>query len=145
MDRVVTWADDLLEAGVADEVVVQAAAFRVRPRLAGMIGVVDGATLAGLMRGAERVVTHGGPGTILQAIALGREPLVIPRDPARNEHVDDHQVRFSRWLASRMTISVITSYEELVAALGRPERPAGRQAGRSAAVDRIRSLLLTRG
>ena len=35
---------------------------------------------------------------------MGRLPVVVPRRRDLGEHVDDHQVRFTRWIASRHQI-----------------------------------------
>ncbi len=51
-----------------------------------------------LLREARVVVLHGGSSSFLQARALGHRPIVVPRDPSRGEHVDDHQIRFVRSL-----------------------------------------------
>lgn len=48
-----------------------------------------------LLAGAIAVVTHGGPATITEARRHGRVPVVVPREHAHGEHVDDHQVRFA--------------------------------------------------
>ena len=52
------------------------------------------------MREAAAVVCHGGPGTILGARHMGAIPIVVPRRHRLGEHVDDHQVAFSRRLAA---------------------------------------------
>ena len=52
------------------------------------------------MAGAAAVVCHGGPGTILGARHMGAVPIVVPRQHSLGEHVDDHQVVFSRRLAA---------------------------------------------
>jgi UDP-N-acetylglucosamine transferase subunit ALG13 len=59
------------------------------------------------MSEAVAVVCHGGPATIMLARQCGRMPLVVPRDPERGEHVDDHQLRFSRWMADKGQIVAI--------------------------------------
>jgi UDP-N-acetylglucosamine transferase subunit ALG13 len=53
-----------------------------------------------LLVAADVVVTHGGPATITQARAAGHVPVVVPRQHALGEHVDDHQVLFTRRLAA---------------------------------------------
>ena len=40
-------------------------------------------------------MSHGGPSTVMDARASGRLPIVVPRDPDRDEHVDGHQMRFA--------------------------------------------------
>ncbi len=48
-----------------------------------------------LFSAADVVVSHGGPSTVMDARSSGRLPIVVPRDPARGEHVDGHQMRFA--------------------------------------------------
>ena len=44
-------------------------------------------------------------------------PIVVPRDPARDEHIDDHQQLFSRRLAASGLITVVEDEAALRAAL----------------------------
>jgi UDP-N-acetylglucosamine transferase subunit ALG13 len=62
---------------------------------------------------ATAVVSHGGPATIMGIRTRGLLPIVVPRDPAHDEHVDDHQQRFARWLAARGEIVLATTEAEL--------------------------------
>jgi len=59
------------------------------------------------------VITHGGAGSILTALAAGRVPVVMPRDPAQGEHCDDHQLRMAEDLAARGLVVVVRPGEEL--------------------------------
>lgn len=70
-----------------------------------------------LLRGAAAVVCHGGPGTITAARDAGRLPIVVPRRAALGEHVDDHQVRFTRLIAEQGLIVRPEGAEELAARL----------------------------
>lgn len=54
--------------------------------------------LRALFRSSTVVVSHGGPSTLMDARMAGRLPIVVPRDPALGEHVDDHQLRFAEHL-----------------------------------------------
>ncbi|TVQ90949.1 MAG: hypothetical protein EA397_10655 [Deltaproteobacteria bacterium] len=56
------------------------------------------------MRRARIVVAHAGPATLFEAAALGQVPIVVPRDPAHGEHIDDHQLRFVERLEDRLVI-----------------------------------------
>lgn len=56
--------------------------------------------LGAAMAEAAAVVCHGGPGTILGVRQAGAVPIVVPRQHRLGEHVDDHQVAFSRRLAA---------------------------------------------
>jgi UDP-N-acetylglucosamine transferase subunit ALG13 len=70
------------------------------PRLAQHRPYLGYAEMEATMREAAVVVCHGGPGTIMLAVSLGKRPIVIPRDAGRGEHVDNHQVAFSRRIAA---------------------------------------------
>jgi UDP-N-acetylglucosamine transferase subunit ALG13 len=84
------------------------------------------ATMAEAMAGAEAVVCHGGPATIMLARQCGRTPIVVPRDPAREEHVDGHQQKFARWMADKGQIVLAPEEADLVAhldeAMAHPDR-----------------------
>jgi UDP-N-acetylglucosamine transferase subunit ALG13 len=69
------------------------------------------------MSAAAAVVTHAGPGTITLCRSLGKVPIVVPRDPALGEHVDDHQVLFARRLAAKGLVRLARSQDELAALL----------------------------
>lgn len=71
------------------------------PRHAEGHPVLDPADIPGLMGRAAVVVGHAGPGTILDARAAGRLPVVVPRLARLGEVVDDHQVTFGRWMDAR--------------------------------------------
>ncbi|MEM8923002.1 MAG: glycosyltransferase [Actinomycetota bacterium] len=67
---------------------------------------------------ATAVVAHGGPATIMDVRSSGLVPLVVPRDPDRGEHVDDHQQRFARHLARVSMAKIVAEIDELDALLG---------------------------
>ncbi len=84
------------------------------------------AKVQALMAEARIVITHGGPASIMQALAHGKVPIVVPRQSAFGEHVDDHQVRFSKKIADRVLVVIdiaelpglIATYDAKVAGLG---------------------------
>lgn len=50
---------------------------------------------------ARIVITHGGPGSFLMALRIGKIPIVVPRQSAFSEHVNDHQLEFVRAMERR--------------------------------------------
>lgn len=50
---------------------------------------------------SQSVVSHGGLGTILLALSLGKNPWVVPRRTLYHEHVNDHQVALVAHLLKR--------------------------------------------
>ena len=67
-----------------------------------------------LVAEARVVVLHAGSSSFLQARALGRVPIVVPRRPEHGEHVDDHQVRFAASLGNE---AVVVQPDALAAAV----------------------------
>ncbi len=43
---------------------------------------------------ARIVITHGGPGSFIMPLHIGKIPVVVPRKKEYNEHVNDHQTDF---------------------------------------------------
>jgi UDP-N-acetylglucosamine transferase subunit ALG13 len=99
--RLVEWVDDWLERRASGPLrcVVQGGTSRPS-RLAEFHDYLRYQDMQAAMRDAAAVVCHGGPGTIMEARALGQVPIVLPRQSRLGEHVDDHQVTFARRLAS---------------------------------------------
>lgn len=52
-----------------------------------------------LFQKAEIIITHGGAGTMFEAISAGKKTLAIPRLAQFGEHIDDHQVELTSELA----------------------------------------------
>lgn len=66
---------------------------------------------------AKIIITHGGPGSIMLPFRFGKTPIVVPRRKEFNEHVDNHQVKFTQKLEeSGKVIAVydINSLENII-------------------------------
>jgi UDP-N-acetylglucosamine transferase subunit ALG13 len=85
-----------------------------------------------LLRGADTVVCHGGPGSISAARRFGHRPIVVPRDPLLGEIVDDHQIRYAARLAAADLIDVATSSDQLIRLLAEPRISTGYSLDQSA-------------
>jgi UDP-N-acetylglucosamine transferase subunit ALG13 len=82
------------------------------------------------MREARCVVCHAGVGTIMTALKTGHTPVVIPRQLAHGEHVDDHQLDIATQFAEKGLIRCVTSEADVRALLrdrhAAPGAPIGR-------------------
>lgn len=56
--------------------------------------------LRGLYGRADIIVTQVGPGTISDANAVARRPIVVPRNPDHDEVVDRHQYAYGKLMAA---------------------------------------------
>jgi UDP-N-acetylglucosamine transferase subunit ALG13 len=116
--RAVSWLDAWQQAHPDSEVFVQHGSSPA-PTAAGGAAFLDHDSLQQRLRTSDVVVCHGGPATISEARAAGHVPVVLPRDPERGEHVDDHQLRFSAWARDRGLVRRVTTSEELTSFLDR--------------------------
>lgn len=88
-------AGDRLAVELGEEVLVQRGVSRLPLPHCAVVDFASPSDLDAWMREARVVVLHAGSSSFLQARALGRVPVVVPRRPEHGEHVDDHQVRFA--------------------------------------------------
>ena len=118
-ERLMGWLDGWLRdrAGQA-RMVIQYGASTV-PAAAEGFQMCGQEELLGLIRRSDIVVTQGGPGGIMDSRNCGIRPIAVPRLPELGEVVDDHQVRFCRYLAREGLIELAATQEELRAALDR--------------------------
>lgn len=114
-DRLVEWSLQLAAEGWSDWFIQYGTSHWPAIMPAG----VDGDSILGIDRlnpllgKASCVVTHAGPGLLMDAQLAGHTPVVVPRDPALGEHVDNHQQRFVQHLSGSDRILPATSLDTL--------------------------------
>lgn len=84
--------------------------------------------LTQLMSEAHVVVCHAGVGSVLQAISVGKSPIVVPRRVEHGEHVDQHQEQIANrlgdlGLATSLAVEDLNA-DNVLAAAGRGVRNA---------------------
>jgi len=47
---------------------------------------------------SDIVIAHAGAGSTLLCLELGKQPIIVTRQKCYNEHLDDHQVPFSKMM-----------------------------------------------
>ncbi len=149
-DRLVDWMDDWAQRQPGrTRVVFQHGSARA-PRFGEGHALLAHEDLQELMASASVLVTHGGPATICEAWRHGRLPVVVPRDPVHGEHVDGHQLRFSRRLGGAGLVLLCEQQEELEQALEQARRDPGhvrvgednrREAAVAASVHRVAQVI----
>jgi UDP-N-acetylglucosamine transferase subunit ALG13 len=105
-----------------EELVVQHGISPVRPRGARCVDFLAYGDLVALVREARVVVTHGGVGSVLTALANGKRPIVVPRLAERGEAIDDHQVEFVRKLAAAGVVALVEDTDELASRIASTQR-----------------------
>ncbi|PWU51994.1 glycosyl transferase family 28 [Micromonospora globispora] len=116
-DRLVDWLERWHAGRAAGVRLVLQYGHSRTPRLPEAAPFLGHEELQRAMAEATLVVSHGGPATITEARRNGHLPIVVPRDPGHDEHVDNHQQLFSRRLGAAGMVRLCESEAELVAAL----------------------------
>ncbi len=102
-DRLVLAAQEL-GARTDERVVVQHGTSAVRSPDCEAFAFASPDRIRALVAEARVVMLHGGPSTLREAMEQGVPCIVIPRDPLFGEHVDDHQLRYSRTLRAPVVV-----------------------------------------
>ncbi|MCM0678979.1 glycosyl transferase family 28 [Micromonospora phytophila] len=125
-DRLVGWLEQWHEGTVEQVGLTLQHGHTRAPRVPGAVAFLGHDQLQAAMAGADLVVCHGGPATILEARRHGHLPIVVPRDPGRGEHVDDHQQLFARRLGAAGMVALCETrealFDTLAAGLADPSR-----------------------
>ena len=96
-NRLIKEVDRLVETGVIkDDVFIQTGYSTYEPKFCKWSNLISFDEMNKLMRTSDIIITHGGPATFMSAVSNGKRTIVVPRQEKYGEHVNDHQVDFSR-------------------------------------------------
>lgn len=129
-DRLIRKVDELKQNGIIkEEVIIQTGFSTYEPKYCRWSKLLPYQQMVQNVADARIVIAHGGPASFIMPLQIGKTPIVVPRQYQFNEHVNDHQVEFTRNVAQRMgTIipvedietlgDIITDYDRIVAGMG---------------------------
>ena len=104
LERLLVELDNLIENGsIKEEVFAQIGYSSYKPRNYQYKKMIGYSEMDSYVQKARIVITHGGPGSIFHPLQYGKIPIVVPRDPNFNEHVDNHQILFTTFVTNRYT------------------------------------------
>lgn len=128
-NRLIQKIDELKKDGtIQDEVIIQTGFSTYEPKHCQWSKLLPYQQMVKNVADARIVITHGGPASFIMPLQIGKTPIVVPRQQQFNEHVNDHQVEFTRNVAQRMGTIVpvedistlgytITNYDQIVAGM----------------------------
>lgn len=91
--RLLDMVQNLLDENVIKEkVIVQAGSTKYHSDKMEVFDLIAKDEFDKLLKECDILITHGGIGTILTAIKLGKKVIAIPRLKKYKEHVNDHQL-----------------------------------------------------
>lgn len=119
-DRLLIKVDRLVESGIiAQETVMQTGSSSFIPSHCRYQAFYDKETLARLMEQCDILITHGGVGTMIEAVRKGKKTIAVPRLARYKEHVDDHQLQVMREFHAMHLVYACPDVEKLPQALNR--------------------------
>jgi beta-1,4-N-acetylglucosaminyltransferase len=111
-ERLVRKMDDI--AGKIDEeVIIQIGYTSYKPKHAKFFDFLSYKEMDQMISEARVIVTHGGAGTILSALALGKTVVSVPRLKEYNEVYVDHQLDLVYTLANQKRIIAVYNLDVL--------------------------------
>lgn len=114
MDRLLSHIDTLIEEKkITDEVFAQIGYTSYIPKNYGYKSMLGYDEMNSYMKRSDIIITHGGPGSIFLAIQYHKVPIVVPRNPEFNEHVDDHQILFTKKLEDNKKVIAVYDIGDL--------------------------------
>lgn len=106
-------------ASLPQPVVVQRGTSALKPSNALIFDFAPQPVVEQYLANAKLVIAHAGIGSVMNAVALGRDLIVMPRSSSLGEAVDDHQQAFARELQAA-GITVVDDAAGLHRALQQP-------------------------
>ena len=96
------------------EIVVQAGHSQYSSDKMEIFDFISGEELKVLYEKADYIVTHGGAGSMFQAIQSQKKTIVFPRLQKYGEHVDDHQLQLAEKLKSLGYLLIFTDGDDII-------------------------------
>ena len=113
-DRLVREVDRLKGEGkITENVFIQIGYANYIPQFCEYAKIISYVEILKKVEAARIVITHGGPGSIMPVIYRGKIPIVVPRKKEFSEHVDNHQVLFTKMFAKKKLFIPLYEIAEL--------------------------------
>lgn len=91
--RLLKTVEELIDIGVIKEkVIAQVGSTDYHSNKLEIIDYLSQVEMLRLIKEAKYIITHGGVGTIIESLNLGKKVIAVPRLKEYREHVNDHQL-----------------------------------------------------
>ena len=101
-NRLVKAVDELKKDGViVEKVIIQTGYSTYEPKYCQWSNLIPYQQMIKNVKEAHIVITHGGPASFIMPLQIGKTPIVVPRQHKYEEHVNNHQVEFTRNVAAK--------------------------------------------
>jgi len=94
--RLLKEIERLISKGKITDVIIQTGYTSYKVRGAKCFDFIEFEKMQKLIKSCDFLITHGGVGSITDALSYGKPTIVVPRKQELNEHSDDHQLQITR-------------------------------------------------
>lgn len=114
-NRLIKTIDELKGSGkIIEDVIIQTGYCTYEPQYCQWSKLIPYNEMVRNVENARIVITHGGPSSFIMSLQIGKIPVVVPRQKQFDEHVNDHQVEFIKYVEKiQGNIIPIYNIEEL--------------------------------
>ena len=98
---------------IEEKVVVQAGSTRFESDDMEIFKLIEQNKFNELIKQADIIITHGGVGSIVTSVKLGKKVIAVPRLKKYGEHVNDHQIQIIETFSKQGFIKGIKDVSEL--------------------------------
>ncbi len=117
-NRLLKEIDRLIEIGVIQEdVFEQIGVSDYLPKRCKYSRYVTQEEFSSYLNEARLVITHGGAGSVIKSLNLGKKTIAVTRLKKYGEHIDDHQIQIASVLEKQGLIKSVKEMSELEAAI----------------------------
>lgn len=121
-NRLIKKVDQLVrEGGILEEVCIQTGTSDYTPRSCRYKAFYDQETFKQMVGACSVLITHGGVGTVIDAVRRGKKVVAVPRLARYGEHVDDHQLQILERFHEMNLIEYCLDIEKLGEAVKRAQ------------------------
>ena len=101
-NRLIEEVDKLKEDGtITEDVFIQTGFSTYEPKHCQWSKLISYKEMNRKIKEAGIIITHGGPASFIAPLQIGKIPIVVPRQEKYGEHVNDHQLEFTKNVEER--------------------------------------------
>lgn len=116
--RLLEKIDDLINKKIIkEEVIVQAGYTKYETKNMKILDFVSSTQLEKLQKEARIIITHGGVGSIITSLKLGKKVISVPRLHEYAEHVNNHQTQIVELFSKKGYIIGVLNLDDMEKAL----------------------------
>lgn len=104
---------------ITEKVIVQAGRTKYESKDMKIYSLMPEEKLREIMKKADLVITHGGVGSIVMALKMGKKVIAVPRLSAFGEHINDHQIQIVDSFDKQEFLIGLTELDDLEKALNK--------------------------